>query len=235
MTSHTPPAFAPGCGPAAAGLRLLVPWLLAAILPAPPAAALVIGFDGPDTPSLSDVADAPAPAGVDFGPALVISEADLATATSLDTAGFATTGDRGLLNALAPALQIDFSLPVLRAEIDVVGLPHVSGEGDHTVLLEAWRGDVLVALDFSDAEQRGDSGRHEDHLVVEGERIDRLVLQAADQVPCGLGLCFETFDLGSTFFADTLVVQPVPEPGAALLLALGCAGLAMARRRGSSR
>ncbi len=220
---------------AAGLLRRLGPWLLAPALLVDPAAALVIDFDGAGTPSLSDLADAPPPPGVAFGPALVLSEADLAAATALPTAGFATSGERGVLNALAPALQVDFSVPVLRAEIDVVGLPHVSGEGDHTVLLQAWRGDVLVALDFSDAGRIGDSGRHEDHLRVEGDRIDRILLQAADRVPCELGLCFETIDLGSTFFADTLVLEPVPEPATALLVALGGVGLAAARRRAAGR
>ena len=187
---------------------------------AAPAAADSIGFDGAGFPSLSDVAAA-STAPVSVSTALILSEADLALATFLPTGGFATSGNQGLLNSLAPTISFAFAEPVERVSIDVVGLPLVAGGGDHAVALLAFHDGQLILEVISDPSVIGDSGRSEATLVAMATRIDTVRLEAR-VCEAGPSNCLAA-SASTTFFADTLDFTRAPEPALGWLLLAGLA------------
>ena len=206
--------------------RLPLPALLLALLAvAAPAPALVIGFD--DLPSLSDAAAASLAGGVSASASLVVSESDAGLLTGLPAAGtWATTGANGLLNTLGPAIVFTFAAPVTSLTIDVLS---IAKDGvTYAIELVGYAGATPVASAVSDPSLLGDSGLHEQTLTLAGA-FTSVELRAV--APCAGGLC--AVDETSTFFLDTL--QVVPEPGTAVLLALGLAGLARAGRREGAR
>ena len=184
------------------------------------AEALTLDFDA--LPSLTDVASASLP-GASVSTALVVSESDANLLTGFDTSKWATSDSNGILNTLAPSIQLDFSTPVSAFSVNVVGLPDAGGF--QQVLLQAFRGGALVGIDVSDPAALGDSGFAEALLTVAGVGIDRVVLSP---VTYTLVNGVPSFDLGDagTFFADDASFTPVPEPGTALLVLLGLAGAA---------
>jgi len=180
----------------------------------------------------SDVAAADL-TGARAGPALVLSEPDAALLTGFDTAAWATSGDRGLLNTLAPSIEVAFDTPVVSVLADVLSLPGPTG-APLAVVLQAWSGDTLVGLDISNLALLGESGRPEDTLgVAEDAGITRISLFAG--IPCEGMLCFEKGPT-SSFWVDTVRFRSVPEPATILLLTVGFAGLGRGRpRRGRQR
>lgn len=200
---------------------------LALTLLGSPARALTLDFDA--LAPLTDTADAVFP-GVGLSSNLVLDEATAATLTGFDTSAWATTGATGVLNTLAPETTFSFPVAITAFVVDVLGLP-AGGGAFQSILAEAWRGDILVDLAFSDVARVGDSGLHEDVLMLAGDDIDRVVLRPATPVGCGAGpLCFEEGPATSLWF-DSVRFEPVPEPGTALLLLLGLAGLARSGAR----
>ncbi len=196
--------------------------VLVLLLPSAPAGALTLDFDA--LAPLTDTADVAFP-GVTLSSNLVLDEATAATLTGFDTSDWATTESNGVFNTLAPETEFRFALPVTSFVVDVLGLP-AGGGVFQSVLAVAWRGDTLVDLAFSDVARVGDSGLHEDVLMLAGDEIDRVVLRPASPVDCDEGpLCFEEGPASSLWF-DTVRFEPIPEPGTALLLLVGLAGLA---------
>jgi len=166
--------------------------------------------------------------GVVAGPALVLSETDAATLTGFDTTAWATSGDQGLLNTLAPTIELDFETTIVSVLADVLSLPGPAGE-PLPVVLQAWNGSALVGIDISNLALVGDSGLLEDTLGVEEEAgITRISLFAG--IPCDGMLCFDEGPT-SSFWVDTVRFRAVPEPATALFLIVGLVG--WSRRRSS--
>jgi hypothetical protein len=200
---------------------------LAALALAPAAArATTLDFDGLVSGTAASAASFP---GVSIDDALVLSEADIEFFLGFDAEGtFATSGSQGLVNTLGAAITFEFDAPVRSFAVDVLGLPGLSGDPT-TVLIQAFDGNVPVALDVANLGLVGDSGFPEDTLAIfEATGFTRVVLFAG--VPCAGALCYE---LGppTSFFADTVRFEAVPEPGTAFLLGAGLAALARRRRR----
>lgn len=202
-------------------LRLLI---LCTPLAAAPAAAVEIDFDDLDSLTALSAADLGDVSVVD---ALVFSQADASTALGFDTSDWATSGDQGFVNTLAAEVVFDFATGATSFSVDIVGLPGESGDPTQ-VVLQAFDGAAPVAIDVSDTALIGDSGLHEDMLSVSAAAgFTRVVLFAG--IPCPGDLCFEPGPTTS-FFADSVAYQPVPEPGVALLL-LGALALPALRAR----
>lgn len=214
-----------------AGLRSLLgrlplpAFVLALFAVAAPAPALVIGFD--DLPSLSDAAAASLAGGVSTSAALVVSESDAGLLTGLPAAGtWATTGANGLLNTLGSAIVFTFAAPVSSLTVDVLS---IARDGvTYAIELVGYAGATPVASAVSDPSLLGDSGLHEQELALTGAFTSVAIRAVA---PCAGGLC--AVNETSTFFLDTL--QVVPEPGTAILLALGLGGIARFGRREGAR
>jgi hypothetical protein len=198
--------------------------VLALGLGAREAGATTIDFEG--LPSLTDVAAASLP-GVGISTALVVSQGDANLLTGFDTSKWATSGVQGLLNTLAPSIELTFSAPILAFSVNVVGLPDVGGF--QQVLLQAYRGADLVAISVTDPTVLGDSGFAESLLSVAGLNIDRILLSP---VSSALQNGVPIFTLGTTtsFFADDVSFTAVPEPAALTLVLLGLGGLALRGR-----
>ena len=200
----------------------------AAGVPGDPSAAVTLDFDA--LAPLTDTADAAFP-GVALSSNLVLDEATAATLTGFDTSAWATSEPNGVFNTLNPETLFSFTVPITAFTVDVLGLP-AGGGVFQSILAVAWRGDTLVDLAFSDAARVGDSGLHEDVLMLTGDDVDRVVLRPASPVDCADPLCFEQGPSSSLWF-DSVRFDPVPEPGTALLLLVGLAGLAFPAARGS--
>jgi hypothetical protein len=207
-------------------------WMLALALLAfaPQARAVTLDFDALVSGSAASAASFP---GVSVDDALVLSEADVDFFLGFDAAGkFATSGAQGLVNSLGAAITFTFDAPVRSFAVDVLGLPGLTGDPS-TVVVQAFDGDVPVAFDLANLGLVGDSGFPEDTLsLFEASGFTRVVLFAG--VPCAGALCFEVGP-PTSFFADTVRFEPVPEPGTALLLGAGLAALARRQRRSASR
>ncbi len=189
------------------------------------ARAASVNFD--DLASFSDAATA-SNGSVTLGTNLVLSQADAQATTGFDTTGWATSEPNGVLNTYAPVQTFVFSTPVSDFGVDVVGLP--DGLGGYTsVLLQAYRGATLVGIDVLDTGLFGPSGLPQEHLGANGFQIDRVTLTPVTVSGEALPV-FELVDETTTYFFDSVTFTPVPEPGTALLLFAGLAGLVAARR-----
>jgi hypothetical protein len=169
---------------------------------------------------------------------LVLSESDAAFLLGVDTAGWATSGDQGVLNALLPVVEFLFDTTITLFRLSVVALPGPFGE-PVPVVVQGFSGDTLVATALSDVGRAGPDGSHDDWLGIQDGFLgfDRVRVFAA------LGPCSgEDCEVGTTtsFFADTVKYirgepRGVPEPGVAVLAMAALAGLCAwrsAARRG---
>mgnify|MGYP005854199003 CR=1 FL=1 len=206
-------------------LRWLFPWLFAGavLLPglragpasATPCPAGALCFDQLASGSAVSAADL---GGVSVRDALVLSEADASLALGVPLAGvLATSGDRGLLNALQPSIRFDLPQAASRFQVDVVGLLDAAGSAV-SVVAEAFADGVLVARLATDPARVGDSGLPEQSLELSvGQGFDQVLLRPDLSTP-----------LSTTFWIDTVRIQALPAPGAACLL--GGAALVLAAR-----
>jgi hypothetical protein len=209
-------------------IAILAAVLAALAAPAAPVAALQIDFD--DLASGADAAAADLGL-VQSGPALVIDEADLGALGFAAAGTWATTGDTGLLNTLAPTITFALAAPVRALSVDVLALADATG-APFPVVLQAWSGGALVDQVVSDPSQVGDSGFPEARLAVAADAgFDEARLFAGQA--CGPG-CLAPGPTTS-FFADTLRATPVPEPVAPALLGLALAAATGRPRRRAAR
>lgn len=195
--------------------------LLALVLAAAPASAATIDFD--DLPDLSDAAAATFP-GASVSPAQVLSEDSIGILLGFAADGvWATSGSQGILNSLGPVITFTFDVSVLDFAVDVLGI----GRDGVTlpIALRGFQGDSLVATVVSDPAQLGDSGLHEQRLLLDGGVFTRVEIAALTL--CGEEFCVSTE--GTTFFADTASFSPVPEPGTLAMLIIGLAALSSQR------
>jgi hypothetical protein len=159
---------------------------------------------------------------------LVLSESDAAFLLGLDTAGWATTGDQGVLNSLLPAIEFLFDATVTLFRASVVALPGPLGAVP--VVMQGFSGDTLVATAVTDVSRGGDDGLYGDWIGIQDGFLgfDRVRVFAA-LGPCAGPDC-ETGPTTS-FFLDTVKYvrgepRGVPEPGAAVLALAALVGLA---------
>jgi len=205
--------------------RRLAAALAGVALLAHAAPALQIGFD--DLAPGSDVAAADL-GPVHVGPALVLDEAALGLLGFAAAGTWATSGDTGIFNTLAAVVTFDFAAPVRAVAIDVLALADGAG-APFPVVLRAFRGGLPVAEVVSDPGVLGDSGFPEATLALDdAEGFQSLALFTA--VACGEA-CWAAGPT-SSFFADTLRFQTVPEAGAGALLLAAGATLGAVRMRG---
>jgi len=168
---------------------------------------------------------------VDVLDALVLSEGDAAFLLGFDTSSWAADGDQGILNALLPAVDLLFDVPIREFHVDVVGLPGLTGSAV-PVVLQAFHGATLVQTVLSDVGLVLPEGTHQDDLVFAGLLADHVRIFAA-AAPCLADDC----EVGRTsgFFADRVEFW-IPEPGGALLLSSSAVALAfLAGRRAAPR
>lgn len=175
-------------------------------------AVVQLCFD--DVPSLT------AASSHDFGPVsildgTILSEAQANLALGLDTTGWATTGDQGVLNDLEPILDFSFAIAIVEFRVDVVALPGPLGD-PVPVVVQGFRDGALIGTDLLAAGSSMLSG------VFDTVRIFAAV------APCSGSDC--EVDVEGLFFADT-VEYIVPEPKTITLVALGLAALAGRGRR----
>jgi hypothetical protein len=126
---------------------------------------------------------------------------------------------------LSPALTLTFVTPVVSFGFQSLSLP--DGAGDPVTLLVLVEGVFAAALEPGST---GDSGFPEHDFTFSaapGLPIASLVLcvRGASDSECA------DPGLPTTFWIDDLQFEPVPEPAAVTLLALGLAGCAAAARR----
>jgi len=163
--------------------------------------------------------------------ALILSEADAGFLLGLDTAGWATSGNQGILNSLVPAVDFLFDGPITLFRLSVVALPGPAG-APVPVVVQGFAGAELRASDLSDVARVRADGTHDDSIKIEDLALgfDRVRVFAA-LGPCGGDDC----EIGGTtsFFADT-VQFVVPEPSSSLLVVASfCALRGLGRERHS--
>lgn len=202
---------------------LPLPLLVVLFLGVAPASAVTIDFD--DLADLSDAAAATLP-GVSVSPAQVLSEPSIGILLGYAADGlWATSGSQGILNSLGAVISFAFDVAVVSFAVDVLGLDK---DGiTLPVALRGFQGDSLIATVVSDPALIGDSGLHEQQLALAGGPFTRIELLALTL--CGEELCPSAE--GTTFFADTVVFAPIPEPGTLGMLVIGLSALSHRRIR----
>jgi len=168
---------------------------------------------------------------------LILSESDASFLLGMDTTGWASSGDQGVLNALQPAVEFLFDATITLFRLTVQVLPGPLGD-PVPVVLQGFQGDTLVAMDVSNVARAGADGSYDDLLAV----LDGYLGFDRVRVFAALGPCSgEDCEVGTTtsFFADTVKYiqgepRGVPEPGVALLAIAALAGFG-GWRAGASR
>jgi len=170
--------------------------------------------------------------------ALVLSEADTAFLLGVDTAGWATSGDQGLLNSLQPVVDFLFDATITLFRLSVVALPGPSGD-PVPVVVQGFSGETRVATVLSDVSRGDDDGFHDDWLQIQDDTLgfDRVRVFAA-LGPCSGDDC----EVGTTssFFADTVKYvrgepRGLPESGVAAFAMATLAGFVAWRTSARSR